>query len=84
MHTASMAFWECYNSLPERIQELANRNFEPLKGDPGHPSLRFKKISDRLWSVRVGTSYRVLATEVDEGLLRFWIGSHADYDRLIS
>jgi hypothetical protein len=33
--------------------------------------------------VRIGRSYRALATEVDEGLLWFWIGSHADYDRIV-
>jgi hypothetical protein len=29
-------------------------------------------------------NYRALAVGVDDGLLWFWIGSHADYDRLIS
>jgi hypothetical protein len=33
--------------------------------------------------VRVGSGYRALAVEVDEGLLWFWIGSHARYDELI-
>jgi hypothetical protein len=33
--------------------------------------------------VRVGRRFRALAVEVDDGLLWFWIGSHADYDRLI-
>jgi len=28
-------------------------------------------------------AYRALATEVDGGLLWFWIGSHADYDAMI-
>jgi hypothetical protein len=35
------------------------------------------------WSVRVGGRYRALATEIDQGLLWFWIGSHADYDALV-
>jgi hypothetical protein len=34
--------------------------------------------------VRVGRNYRALAIGIDEGLLWFWIGSHADYDKLIS
>jgi hypothetical protein len=27
--------------------------------------------------------YRALAVEVPEGLLWFWIGSHADYDKIL-
>jgi hypothetical protein len=33
--------------------------------------------------VRVGLRYRALAVEVDDGCLWFWIGSHADYGKLI-
>jgi hypothetical protein len=28
--------------------------------------------------------YRALAVEVEGGYLWFWIGSHADYDKLIN
>jgi hypothetical protein len=41
-----------------------------------------KKIG-RYVSARVGLRYRALAVEVDDGLLWFWIGSHADYDQLL-
>ena len=34
-------------------------------------------------STRVGLRYRALATEIDDGYLWFWIGSHADYDKLV-
>jgi hypothetical protein len=27
--------------------------------------------------------YRALAVEIPDGLLWFWIGSHADYDKII-
>jgi hypothetical protein len=33
--------------------------------------------------VRVGAHYRALGTGIEGGVLWFWIGSHADYDRLI-
>jgi len=33
--------------------------------------------------VRVGRSYRALAAEHDDGLLWFWIGTHAEYDDLV-
>jgi hypothetical protein len=38
----------------------------------------------RFWSVRIGRRYRAVAVERGEDLVWFWIGSHADYDRLIS
>jgi hypothetical protein len=76
-------FWELFNELPQEVQDLARANYELLKSDPRHPSLHFKKVGD-YWSVRVGLKYRALATEVEGGLLWGWIGSHAEYDRIIS
>jgi hypothetical protein len=44
--------------------------------------LHFKKIG-RFWSVRLGLFYRALGVNIPEGVLWFWIGSHADYDNLV-
>ena len=81
-HFASPAFWQAYQRLPAQVRDLADKNYALLKDNPQHPSLQFKKVG-RYWSVRVGLRYRALATEVDGGMLWFWIGSHADYDALI-
>jgi len=81
-HSASRRFWQCYNALPKAVQELADKNFRLLRENSDHPSLNFKKVG-RFRSARVGLHYRTLAVGVDDGLLWFWIGSHADYDRLI-
>jgi hypothetical protein len=32
--------------------------------------------------VRVGLHYRALGVEIKDGVLWFWIGTHADYDRM--
>jgi hypothetical protein len=80
-HHAAPDFWNLYRSLPADIRTLADRAFALLKADPHHPSLRFKKI-DVLWSVRVGLHYRALGAEIEDGVLWFWIGTHADYDRM--
>jgi hypothetical protein len=82
-HFASPQFWDCYHRLPPEARNLADKNYQLLKSDPKHPSLHFKKIG-KLWSVRVGTRYRALGLDKPEGVVWFWIGSHADYDRLIS
>lgn len=61
---------------------MADKNFLLLKSDPHHPSLHFKRIGE-LWSVRVGIHYRALGIDVEEGVYWVWIGTHAEYDRLI-
>jgi hypothetical protein len=81
-HFASPAFWDAYSKLPAAVRGIAGKNYALLKENPRHPSLHFKKVG-RFWSVRAGLRHRALATEVDGGLLWFWIGSHADYDALI-
>jgi hypothetical protein len=82
IHHATPEFWACYQALPESARQLADRAFAILKANPRHPSLHFKKIG-RFWSARVGLHYRALAVETTDGALWFWIGTHAEYDRMI-
>lgn len=82
-HLATPDFWDCYNKLPASVRNVADKNFDLLKRDSSHPSLHFKKVV-RFWSARVGIQYRALAVEAGEDLVWFWIGSHAEYDRLIA
>jgi len=81
-HHAAPDFWSCYQRLPGGIQQAANKSFALLKQDPRHPSLQFKKL-DSVWSAHVGLHYRALAVEVADGFLWFWIGTHAEYDRIV-
>lgn len=74
--------WHCYRELSAVIRELADKNFDLLKNNPRHPSLHLKKAG-RFWSVRVGLHHRALAVEDKDDLVWFWIGSHAEYDKLI-
>ncbi len=81
-HFATPRFWQHYRQLPLEVRNLADKNFELLKANPKHPSLHFKKISN-LWSVRVGAHYRALGLDKTDGVVWFWIGSHAEYDKLL-
>jgi len=81
-HHATSAFWKNYDALPKHVRELADQNFEKLKQNPKHPSLHLKQAG-RFWSVRVGQSWRALAVRDDEDMIWFWIGSHAEYDKLL-
>lgn len=81
-HFASSGFWERYAALPDDIRALADKSYALLKSDPRHPSLHFKKLG-KFWSARVGLHHRALAVEIQGGMLWFWIGTHAQYDRLV-
>jgi hypothetical protein len=84
-HFASRRFWQRFEQLPESVQGTARRKYELLKNNPTHPSLHFKDVAGgRYRSVRVGLHYRALGVPVSEGTLWFWIGTHAEYDKLIS
>ena len=83
MNLASPEFWYHYRRLPPEIRAQADKNFELLKHQASHPSLRLKKVGE-YWSVRVGLRYRALATEHPDGLNWFWIGGHEEYEKLIN
>ena len=82
-HHASAKFWRHFEALTPELQELAKANYELLKSDPRHPSLRFKRTG-KYWSVRDGSGYRALGVDSANGILWFWIGTHEQYDRLIA
>ena len=81
-HKTASSFWKCYEYLPIDIQALADKKFLLLKGNPSHPSLQFKKVG-KAWSVRVSSNYRAIATQIEEGYLWIWIGTHPEFDKLL-
>ena len=81
---ATPRFWAAYRELPSDVRDLARKAYRLFRDNPQHPSLNFKKVHDRdpIYSVRVTLGYRALCLE-GEGITWFWIGSHAEYDRLL-
>lgn len=78
-------FRKSFEKLPAEIREQARRAYRLFIENPHHPSLRFKSIHPTLpiYSVRVGLNYRAIGIQDGNVIIWFWIGSHADYDRLI-
>jgi hypothetical protein len=76
-------FWECFDALPVEVQRAAARAFARWRFDHRHPSLRFKRLQGTIWSARIGIHWRAIGRLDHETVTWFWIGSHADYDRLI-
>ncbi len=80
---ASREFWTHFDKLPLAVQAQARKQYELFARDPFHPSLRLKPVGS-FWSVRISPSYRALATRRGEHFFWLWIGSHSDYEMLIS
>ena len=79
-------FRKAFDELPEIIQENAKRAYSLWEKDPFHKSLQFKQIHkiQAIFSVRIGLSWRALGVKEKNNMIWFWIGSHADYDKLIN
>jgi hypothetical protein len=82
-HHANPKFWAAYDQLSETTQRSADKSFALLRENPLHPSLHFKQVG-RYWSARIGLDHRALALRSGDEVIWFWIGTHAEYDRLIS
>ncbi|MEA2692386.1 MAG: hypothetical protein QOJ16_1773 [Acidobacteriota bacterium] len=82
---ATPRFWTAYRALPADIQAQAQRTYRLFRGNPGHPSLHFKKVHNRepIYSVRVTLGYRAVGLLEGEEITWIWIGTHAAYDRLL-
>jgi len=54
--------------------------------DPSHPGLQFKKIHSarEIYSARVSLGYRALGIVQGDEIIWFWIGTHSEYDQLVS
>ena len=81
-HLASAGFWARYAMLPAEVRAQADKSYALLRLDLRHPSLHFKRIG-RLWSARVSENYRALGIKAPGGVMWSWIGSHAEYQRLL-
>ncbi len=72
-------------SLPASVQEQADKAYALWQDDPYHPSLQFKRVSQRqpIYSARVSINYRVLGLLEADRIYWYWIGAHDEYDELL-
>ncbi len=79
-------FRHYYRKLPPEVKKAARKNYRLWKANPHHPSLQFKQIhvTEALYLVRIGRGWRALGLKDEDSVYWFWIGSHADYDKLIA
>lgn len=79
-------FRRAFAELPDEVKERARDAYRLFRDNPDHPSLRFKRVhpTDPIYSVRIGLGYRAVGAMEGDTIYWYWIGGHADYDRLIS
>ena len=75
-----------FSELPAEVQRQARRAYRVFTQNPNHPSLRFKPVHPTrpIYSARISVDYRVVGVLEKDEIVWYWIGSHADYDSLLS
>ena len=78
-------FRDLLAALPDAVQTQARAAYRQFLADPSYPGLRFKQVHTPppTYSVRVGLGYRAVGVLSGDTVTWFWIGSHADYDKLL-
>jgi len=71
--------------LPGQVRQQAREAYRLFSLDPNHPSLRFKKVhpTEPVYSARISIGYRAVGVFDGDEIIWFWIGSHADYEKLL-
>ena len=79
------AFLAFFAALPEKVKSQVRKAYRLWRQNPSHPSLQFKRVHARepIYSVRVSLGWRVLGLLEGDTIYWFWVGSHAEYDRLL-
>lgn len=82
----TIQFRNLYADLPPQVRQQGRTAYKQFKEDPWHPSLRFKLVHPNLpiYSARVSKNYRAVGVRNESGIIWFWIGPDADYDKLLS
>lgn len=78
-------FRERLGALPAPIREQARAAYLMFQQNPAHPGLQFKKVHDKLpvYSARINLDYRAVGVMAADEIVWFWIGSHAEYDKVL-
>jgi len=66
-------FREAFAELPADVQKQARRAYRLFMENP----------TRAIYSVRIGMDYRAVGARDGNDIIWYWIGSHAEYDRLI-
>jgi hypothetical protein len=77
-------FWKVYAELSPEMKVQARKAYRLWQENSLDPSLHFKKVGRKLWSVRLSGNFRGLALKKGDDYYWVWIGSHDEYERLLN
>lgn len=79
-------FRKLLDELPAHVQKQARETYRTWMRDPWHPSLQFKQIHPTrpIFAARIGLDWWAVCVRSGDTAIWYFIGSHADYDRLIA
>ena len=71
--------------LPDQVAKRVTKALDLLEQNDRHPSLHFKciKAGKSAWSIRITRDYRMVGHRDGDTVTWFWIGTHANYDKLL-
>ncbi len=71
--------------LPAHVRRQAREAYRLFRQNPAHPGLRFKQVhgDPPVYSARVGIGYCAAAVLRGDRVIWLWIGTHAEYDKLL-
>lgn len=83
--SVTKTFRKRLDELPISVRDQAAKAYILWIEDPYHPSLQFKRVSQRqpIYSARVSLNYRVLGLLESDHIYWYWIGAHDEYDELL-
>jgi len=83
--SVTRSFRKRLSDLPGSVQEQADKAYALWQKDPYHPSLQFKRVSQKqpIYSARMSINYRVLGLLESDHIYWYWIGSHDEYNELL-
>jgi len=70
-------FRKAFAELPADVRKQARQVYQLFIENPHHPTRP-------IYSVRIGLNYRAVGIREKGDIIWYWIGSHADYDKLVS
>jgi hypothetical protein len=67
------------------VQRRANQAYELWQISPQAHGLYFKRVGKQqpVYAARIGRGHRALGILENDAVVWFWIGSHAEYERLL-
>lgn len=79
-------FRELFAALPPQVQRQGRAAYRRFQQDVQHPGLHFKQVhaTEPIYSARIGLHYRAVGIMDGDSISWFWVGSHANYDSLLT